>query len=182
MSAPAPSSSPSDVEKADVESSSRVMTDQERGYARIPNVDDERTTERSYSNYRPAPSPPPGLTTDAGLHPGARPPAQPAHGYGEYYDFASNSAQEFWDRLKGKDRRWIGWGESAKNIVLSSCEYRLFFAPRRWLDIAHGVGLNVLFIVIPFAWVSFWVKDREGERIWGGDITFVCAWFPCICA
>ena len=34
----------------------------------------------------------------------------------------------------------------------------------------------MLFIVIPFAWVSFWVKDHKGEHIWGGDVTFVCEW------
>nr|AVR29894.1 putative calcium-hydrogen exchanger 2 [Ganoderma lucidum] len=140
MSTSTPSSSTSDVEKADAGSPNRVMTDQERG---------------------PDPSPSPGHNIDAGPHPEPPPVPLPTHGYGEYYEYASSSAQEFWDRLRGKGRRWVGWSESVKNIVLSS-----------WL--------NVLFIVIPFAWVSFWVKDHKGEHIWGGDITFVLCFLAII--
>ncbi|KAM5541651.1 hypothetical protein V8D89_004841 [Ganoderma adspersum] len=137
------------------------MTDQERGYARIPNLDDETQTRSLYPNRRPGS--PPGHTDGADSHPhaGTAPPAHHTLVYEEVYDYATSSAQEFWDRLRGKGRRWVGWGESVKNIVLSS-----------WL--------NVLFIVIPFAWVSFWVKDHKGEHIWGGDVTFVLCFLAII--
>ena len=96
------------------------MTDQERGYARIPNLDDEMQTQSLYPNRRPVS--PPGHTDDADSHSRPAPAAHHTLAYEEVYDYATSSAQEFWDRLRGKGRRWIGWGESVKNIVLSSCE------------------------------------------------------------
>ncbi len=119
MSTPTPSSSASNVEKADTHSPSRVMTDQERGYARIPNVGDQMATQNSHSSYRP--DPPPGRTNGASSHSIPAPHTHHTLGY-EVVDYATSSAQEFWDRLRGKGRRRIGWGESVKNIVLSSCE------------------------------------------------------------
>ena len=55
------------------------------------------------------------------------PAAAPPHQGGPYYSstmytHASNAARRFWDRLRGKGRRKIGWMESLQNIVLSSCE------------------------------------------------------------
>ncbi|TBU27140.1 hypothetical protein BD309DRAFT_872768 [Dichomitus squalens] len=104
----------------------------------------------------------------SGPHPGAAPPVEQSHSHGSYgaaYDYASDRAQEFWDRLRGKGRRKIGWGESLKNIVLSS-----------WL--------NCLFLAIPFAWASHWVtkKNAEGERepLWGQDVTFILCFLAII--
>lgn len=39
-----------------------------------------------------------------------------------YYNMATDRAQVFVDRLRGKGRRKVGWLESFKNIALSSCE------------------------------------------------------------
>ncbi|RPD56828.1 hypothetical protein L226DRAFT_615691 [Lentinus tigrinus ALCF2SS1-7] len=63
------------------------------------------------------------------------------------YQQGTDRARQFWGRLTGKGRRRIGWAESFRNIALSS-----------WL--------NVLFIMIPFAWASYWAK-------WGETVTFV---------
>lgn len=56
------------------------------------------------------------------------PAPQPMHNHASYsdaYDLAQNRVREFWDRLRGEGRRPIGWGESMRNIVMSSCEYPL---------------------------------------------------------
>ncbi|KAI0741403.1 hypothetical protein C8Q80DRAFT_134147 [Daedaleopsis nitida] len=55
------------------------------------------------------------------VHDGPEP--QPMHNhasYSEAYDFAQSRVREFWDRLRGKGRRPVGWGESMRNIVMSS--------------------------------------------------------------
>ncbi|KAI0804621.1 hypothetical protein BC629DRAFT_1437902 [Irpex lacteus] len=58
--------------------------------------------------------------------------------------------QVFWDRLRGKGRKVPGWGESLKNILLSS-----------WL--------NALFPIVPLAWLShfFGIQDH-----WPIQVTF----------
>ncbi|KAH8109088.1 hypothetical protein DFH11DRAFT_1515975 [Phellopilus nigrolimitatus] len=50
--------------------------------------------------------------------------------------------QMMWDRFRGRNRRKIGWGESARNVLFSSM-------------------LNVFLIFIPFAWVSHWAWDDK---------------------
>ncbi|KAI0699516.1 hypothetical protein C8T65DRAFT_742494 [Cerioporus squamosus] len=62
------------------------------------------------------------------------------------YDHGTVQARRFWSRLSGEGRRKIAWAESFQNIALSS-----------WL--------NVLFIMIPVAWASYWAE-------WGQTLTF----------
>ncbi|KAH9895936.1 hypothetical protein C8Q73DRAFT_643814 [Cubamyces lactineus] len=68
--------------------------------------------------------------------------------YSAAYGYATDRVQEFWDRLRGKGRRKVGWGESLKNIATSSV-------------------LNLFIIFIPLAWVSHWEMVK-----WGHDTTF----------
>ena len=100
------------------------MVDQERGYARIPDIRDDMEMQHLRLGYSPDEAH--GPHDGSGPHPGVGSPAEQSYGYGAYsaaYGYASDRAQEFWDRLRGKGRRKIGWGESLKNILLSSCEY-----------------------------------------------------------
>ncbi|TFK86140.1 hypothetical protein K466DRAFT_163357 [Polyporus arcularius HHB13444] len=62
------------------------------------------------------------------------------------YEHGTDKARQFWGRLSGKGRRRIGWGESFQSIAVSS-----------WL--------NVLFVIIPIAWASYWAD-------WGQTLTF----------
>ncbi|KAI9059435.1 hypothetical protein FKP32DRAFT_1579866 [Trametes sanguinea] len=76
--------------------------------------------------------------------------------YRAAYGYASDRVQEFWDRLRGKGRRKIGWGESLRNIVTSSV-------------------LNVFLLFIPFAWASHWEMVQ-----WGHNTTFALCFLAII--
>ena len=104
---------------------SRVMTtDEERGYARLIERQAEREHLRSIGSV---------YSLDPTVHDAVQEPPHPQHpqhpphvhhNYGAAaYGFATDRAQVFWDRLKGKGRRRIGWGESLYNIALASCEF-----------------------------------------------------------
>ena len=85
------------------------MIDEERGYAlQLP---DEMETERLH----PGSSHGTTLAESDGI--------QASHSQSAYsaaYGYATDRVQEFWDRLRGKGRRKVGWGESLKNIATSS--------------------------------------------------------------
>ena len=115
--------------------------------------------------------------TDPGPHPALATQAHGAANFGEAYKQTTDAAQRFWNRLQGKGRRSIGWGESAKNILSSSCESRspAFGVGRGVLKVGlRLLGLNVLLLIIPIAWVSHWMH-------WGPKTTFICE-FPCFIA
>ncbi|KAI0357106.1 hypothetical protein OH77DRAFT_1494971 [Trametes cingulata] len=76
--------------------------------------------------------------------------------YSAAYGYATDRVHEFWDRLRGKGRRPVGWLESARNIALSS-------------------SLNILLIFIPFAWASHWEIAQ-----WGKDTTFALCFLAII--
>jgi Ca2+:H+ antiporter len=67
--------------------------------------------------------------------------------------------QKFWYRFQGKGRRRVGYLESLKNMIFSS-----------WL--------NVLLILIPFAWTSHFIRNKEDN--WGPVATFVLCFFALI--
>ncbi|KAH9913962.1 uncharacterized protein BXZ73DRAFT_106748 [Epithele typhae] len=127
MATPASSSSPILSEKPVTHTpASSKLGDEERG----------SSTDRLRSQTDPSPQ--------------HAPVPNSAHTVGAYQQ-ATDAAQEFWDRFRGKGRRKVGWAESLKNILLSS-----------WL--------NVLLIVIPIAWVSHWMFLSHK---WGPEPTFV---------
>ncbi len=89
------------------------------------------------------------------------------------YEHGTDKARQFWGRLSGRGRRRIGWGESFRSIALSSCEYFSQFSSFSLTTRAtYGIGLNVLFVIIPIAWASYWAE-------WGQTLTFAC---ECACA
>ncbi|THH28841.1 hypothetical protein EUX98_g5342 [Antrodiella citrinella] len=69
----------------------------------------------------------------------------------ELYDSAVSRERVFWDRLRGKGKRKVGWGESLKNALMSS-----------WL--------NILLLAIPLAWVAHFLQDTEHS--WGHNTVF----------
>ncbi|KAI0367923.1 hypothetical protein BV20DRAFT_999784 [Pilatotrama ljubarskyi] len=95
-----------------------------------------------------------GATLAEGNHGGHAAHQQSA--YSAAYGYATDRVQEFWDRLRGKGRRPVGWLESGRNIVLSS-------------------SLNVLLLFIPFAWASHWEIAQ-----WGKDTTFALCFLAII--
>ncbi|RPD56827.1 hypothetical protein L226DRAFT_469043 [Lentinus tigrinus ALCF2SS1-7] len=102
---------------------------------------------------RPSHSPEPTLAEPVQEH--SQSAAPQTHGYTAAYGYATDRVQIFWDRLRGKGRRPVSWTTSIRNIVCSS-----------WL--------NVLFILIPFAWVSHWHKG------WGSVTTFALCFLAII--
>ncbi len=86
------------------------------------------------------------------------------------YEHGTDKARQFWGRLSGKGRRRIGWGESFQSIAVSSCEYFSQFSS--FSLTTCGIGLNVLFVIVPIAWASYWAH-------WGQTLTFAC---ECACA
>ncbi|KAI0739628.1 hypothetical protein C8Q80DRAFT_1199834 [Daedaleopsis nitida] len=90
--------------------------------------------------------PEPTVTNGHGPHDHhAQPPPNQTY-YTEAYGYAHDRVHQFWDRLTGKGRRPIGWGESVRNVAQSS-----------WL--------NILFLVIPLAWISHWLWTEEATFV-----------------
>ncbi|KAH9849126.1 hypothetical protein C2E23DRAFT_888514 [Lenzites betulinus] len=119
------------------------MVDEERGYAlQLP---DEMEKDRLY------PESSHGSTVRAtdGL-------PQAHSGHSKAYEYAADRAHVFWDRLRGKGRRKVGWRESGRNIVLSSF-------------------MNLFVIFIPLAWVSHWEMVE-----WGHNTTFALCFLAII--
>ncbi|KAI0631672.1 hypothetical protein C8Q77DRAFT_1128220 [Trametes polyzona] len=113
-------------EKADSANASRVMVDEERGHG---------STLAEHNEARPA---------------------QTQNAYSAAYGYAADRVQIFWDRLRGKGRRKVGWLESGRNMVTSSF-------------------LNTFLIFIPFAWASHWEMVE-----WGHDTTFALCFLAII--
>ncbi|KAI0641767.1 hypothetical protein C8Q79DRAFT_989290 [Trametes meyenii] len=116
----------SSSEKANSPNANRVMVDEERG-------PDATLAEKEAPHAAP-----------------------PHHAYGMAYGYTADRLQLFWDRLRGKGRRKIGWLESGKNVVLSSF-------------------LNIFLIFIPLAWASHWEMTQ-----WGHDATFALCFLAII--
>ncbi|GJE95944.1 calcium/proton exchanger-like protein [Phanerochaete sordida] len=66
------------------------------------------------------------------------------------YEQYLSRRKQIWDRLRGKGRIVPGYGQSLKNVVLSS-----------WI--------NVLFVFMPFAWASHFLNDAGR---WPHELTF----------
>lgn len=113
-SASSPMSSTNENEKADSATASRVMADEERGYAL--QLHDKMETEYLHPGSSHAGSTEEGLAHPSGAAPHSR------YGYSAAYGYAADRAQVFWDRLCGKGRRRIGWIESLRNIATASRE------------------------------------------------------------
>ncbi|OBZ72759.1 Vacuolar calcium ion transporter [Grifola frondosa] len=64
-------------------------------------------------------------------------------------------AHAFWDRVRGRGRRSISWRESGRNVAMAS-------------------SLNVLLLLIPFAWASHFHEE------WGHTTTFVLCFLAII--
>ncbi|KII95922.1 hypothetical protein PLICRDRAFT_99140 [Plicaturopsis crispa FD-325 SS-3] len=80
--------------------------------------------------------------------------------HSEYYGVTVPNVDDFevfWDRLRGKDRRWITWGDSAKAIATSS-----------WL--------NLFVIFIPLAWASHFATDP----VWPHNLVFILCFLAII--
>lgn len=147
-------------EKANSLDASRVMVDEERGYAlQLPDRMEAR-------HLRPGT---PSHDSTLGGHDGA--PLPPRHQAHEAYDYASGRVQEFWDRLRGKGRRRVGVRESLRNIMFSSGEWRDIRA--RVCAQSRTAVLNIFIIFVPFAWASHWEMME-----WGQDTTFAREFTP----
>ena len=83
--------------------------------------------------------------------------------------------QVFWDRFRGKGRRVPGWGRSLKNALVCSCELHLphLVTP----NLIDAIGLNVLFPIVPLAWVSHYLGTQDH---WPVHITFGCTYVTLI--
>ena len=72
----------------------------------------------------------------------------------------------FWSGVLAKKRPWISWRESARALVLSSCQSsfppRLTFGSGVRLNTSPNLGLNVLLVLIPIAWVSHFKEWAHG--------------------
>ncbi|KAH9939646.1 uncharacterized protein BXZ73DRAFT_43395 [Epithele typhae] len=106
------------------------------------------------------------LTVPPTTHGGDQAPRSPAAVYRSAYGAARSAGHRFWYRLSGKGRKRVpGWAESVGNILKSSY-------------------LNILFAVVPVAWISHYLKwnsavvfvlcflsiiPMEGMLDWGGE-------------
>ncbi|KAI0337882.1 hypothetical protein BDW22DRAFT_1363665 [Trametopsis cervina] len=90
-------------------------------------------------------------------HSNARTQEDPHH-QDSFYEELLKREQVFWDRLRGEGRHVPGWMESVQNIVLSS-----------WL--------NVLFLLIPFAWAAHFM-NVNGR--WPHELTFTLCFIAII--
>ena len=75
-----------------------------------------------------------------------------------------------WARFNGRGRRRIGFLQSIKAVVASSCAFvHRRACPRNLIRIPD---LNILLLFLPFAWLSHF------ER-WNENMTFACGYRPC---
>ena len=113
-----PMSTPHVAEKAHtLPPASRVATDEELGYV-LPSTDCAGYCSTDSMSLFVA------ACSNGSTEPLAqRAATEPIPHHRTAYEYTTDAAQVFWDRLRGKGRRPIGWLESAKNIMLSSCEF-----------------------------------------------------------
>ena len=72
-----------------------------------------------------------------------------------------------WDRFNGRGRKRVGFFQSVKSVVLSSCSSLPIVFGSSW-NLPQILVLNVFLIFLPFAWASHF-------RHWGDNTPFVCA-------
>lgn len=129
-------SSTNENEKADSATVSRVMADEERGYAL--QLHDKMETEYLHPGSSHAGSTEEGLAHPSGAAPHSR------YGYSAAYGYAADRAQVFWDRLCGKGRRRIGWIESLRNIATASREWPGRTSVGRILNCPRELSIELL--------------------------------------
>jgi hypothetical protein len=84
-----------------------------------------------------------------------------------------SSKEPIWLRFSGKDRRKVGWKESAKAIFFVSCKPIIIIKSSVFVTTAYChwdalyAGINSWLIFIPFAWVCHF-------KGWGHGTTFAC--------
>ena len=78
---------------------------------------------------------------------------------------ATQSSRPFhhrvWSGLSGKERRWIGWKQSARAIAFSSCKSCTDICADALLT-SRNAGLNALLVFIPLAWLSHFHEWTHG--------------------
>ena len=146
------------------------MVDVEHGYSKVrrgASVDSiELRHLRTSSSASHARSPFDGTSVNSS-HASARPTQLRRSIYGTL----RQREQVFWDRFRGKGQRVPGWGRSLKNALVCSCEFYILrpIGP----SLMGAIGLNVLFPIVPLAWVSHYLGTQDH---WPVHITFGCAY------
>lgn len=92
------------------------MSDPERGYAVVPGSDLELQHLRSYTS-----APSSNVTANNDAPPREDTPEGLVYRAGDLYEEAITRQHIFWQRLRGVGKRKVGWVQSGKNAIFSTC-------------------------------------------------------------